>query len=889
LALKSTTYFHLARASMVAAVIALTSAPAAAQQNTQPGVLGSVIGQFNELSVRPDPMGWDIGKALDASMPDPTTCRHYEGIARVNSADGTPYFYFTRSGLNAGVPVVCSGPHEPGNLIVVRMGSREKHGERLRSNRLLKGNSFTDTPSDPDCDADYPNCLRDLAIKQIRLDGTGGWPHYGHPESMQTVGDILVVGVDTPLGGGTQPMQVLFINVADPENPYLVNRFLPKDPAINGGIVAITPMANGRFLLAITGAKNSDGVFNEKIYFFESLPKEGCTGDCSTLATADFQPWDTWDSNDSTDRDYLDQSWPTLKGREHQMLQFLRQGTVAGTLFLAGARGGINLLDLIRIGDDMLDLYRIDFIGCQSPGCDIRLKLVSNVKKHSHPNLEPDFRTTGPGSFVLGSDTANFAAASTFYVTPSGELLFYASEHENSGAAGTVRMGEWRHRDMARPNSPTFRPGARFFGPYSVAEGSQTWLGGQGEQPVTKAWIQFFDKTNFQGHDGRYLTADFLDWSKDDFNDFKHFEGTPFDLHSGFNDEASSWRWFAPSTCTVRANDNHIGADSFPGDRTKALNGFGQSLADADLSNVSADTPGAGDMDGVVTSVQFLKTGTNEDCDYYSYRPEIFWDLDRNGTYNGRGMLVTFSAAELDGPSVYEIPITSVHPIDHQEGKTTFRVGITNVAPTITQFGIFNTLNQQLGVNVPYFIERVPVTLRGAFTDPGKPDHQSAVITWGDGVINRSQNGFEAFNDAFGGVLGELRHSHRYATAGTYGLALNVTDDDTGQVSQQAQVPVRTVTQSLQDIIAQLKQLLATTTDPTLRRLYESARRALEGAVAEVSRDGADGHLEPPTVVSALAKVDVSLRALTEAQAAGADVTGLMALLQQVAAALQMP
>jgi hypothetical protein len=48
----------------------------------QPGALSDVIGQFNALSQRPDPMGWDIGKVLDPSMPDPSVCRHYEGIAR---------------------------------------------------------------------------------------------------------------------------------------------------------------------------------------------------------------------------------------------------------------------------------------------------------------------------------------------------------------------------------------------------------------------------------------------------------------------------------------------------------------------------------------------------------------------------------------------------------------------------------------------------------------------------------------------------------------------------------------------------------------------------------------------------------------------------------------
>lgn len=36
-------------------------------------------------------------------------------------------------------------------------------------------------------------------------------------------------------------------------------------------------------LLAIIGAKNGDRVFNEKIYFLESLPTEGCAGGCTDL------------------------------------------------------------------------------------------------------------------------------------------------------------------------------------------------------------------------------------------------------------------------------------------------------------------------------------------------------------------------------------------------------------------------------------------------------------------------------------------------------------------------------------------------------------------------------------------------------------------------------
>jgi hypothetical protein len=169
--------------------LAFTQAVQAQQQPFVP----EVEAQFNALSFRPDPLGFDI-----ANSPDPTTCKHSEGIARLQGADGTPYFVLTRSG-NYTPPCFLTGD-EPGSLTVVRMGSRDKNGERLRSNRLKKGSDLADTFSDPDCVApNYPNCLKDLAVTYRRFNGYGGWPIYGHPESMQTLGSILVVGVDTPL------------------------------------------------------------------------------------------------------------------------------------------------------------------------------------------------------------------------------------------------------------------------------------------------------------------------------------------------------------------------------------------------------------------------------------------------------------------------------------------------------------------------------------------------------------------------------------------------------------------------------------------------------------------------------------------------------------------
>ena len=53
---------YLAQVCSIAAVIAATGLQAAAQTNTEVRFPPDVIGQFDALTVRPDPMGWDIGK-----------------------------------------------------------------------------------------------------------------------------------------------------------------------------------------------------------------------------------------------------------------------------------------------------------------------------------------------------------------------------------------------------------------------------------------------------------------------------------------------------------------------------------------------------------------------------------------------------------------------------------------------------------------------------------------------------------------------------------------------------------------------------------------------------------------------------------------------------------
>lgn len=831
-----------------------------------------VEAQFDALSHRPDPLGFHI-----ANSPDPTTCKHYEGIARLEGADGTPYFVLTRSGLEV-FPCLATSD-EPGSLTIVKMGSREKTGERLRSNRLKRGEDLVDTASD----------AADVAVAHRRFNGDGEWPIYGHPESMQVLGQILVVGVDTPLeadwdrDADAPPMQVLFMDAKDPEHLEIINRFVPglasytDQPTreINGGIVAITPQANGRYLMMLTGASRSAipfDIYNEKIWFYESNSTDPNNPNGPTDLFAKPLKWtllDTWHANEclpifdsqghmicppnrSEDEVYAGQDWPVSKGREHQMFNFIRQGDITGTLYVAGARGGIDLVLGARIGDDIIDLYRIDRIGNE-----IKLKLVSSKTKDSHANADAS-------TFDFGE--ANFAAASGFYISPTGEILLYATAHENDGPDNIATVGEWRHHNMVRPDSPTLLPGVTVFPPaggeFTVNEGDTTPLAGVGAQPATKAWLELYSDKTFGG---RYVVIDFLDWGKDNFSDFGDLEGSNFDFHFGFNNEASSARWFSPSNTHMRLNQYPFGDSDFPGGDARFLSGHG---ADADLGGLEDD----------IMSAQFM--GDVES--YYSGRPDIFWDVNLDGSFSATGVIVTFAATGLDGPSVVNVPVKSVHPVDGLAGYTSAPVRVLNVAPSITQLALFNNLNQQLGTTIPFFVEGLPVTVRGSFTDPGKPDHQTAVINWGDGYSN-ANSAFDSFSDAFGGNTGNLSHMRVFAGAGTFNLTLNLTDDDLGATAQSVAVPVLTQEQALIQMIETLDRIIAGTTDAKLKKILLDARKALQW-------NGASGALDKLRLKSpqaALIKLGQALDSLRAAQAAGANVGTLIALIEQVMASLR--
>jgi hypothetical protein len=67
--------------------------PAPAGQWFVPTHFGGVPGAFNALSKRGDALA-----IFPATGRAGTTCKHYQGVTRVNGPDGTPYLIMTKSG-----------------------------------------------------------------------------------------------------------------------------------------------------------------------------------------------------------------------------------------------------------------------------------------------------------------------------------------------------------------------------------------------------------------------------------------------------------------------------------------------------------------------------------------------------------------------------------------------------------------------------------------------------------------------------------------------------------------------------------------------------------------------------------------------------------------------
>jgi hypothetical protein len=839
-------------AFVAVSLLTLIPSPGAAQ-TPQPEVnfVPDVVGQFGALSLRPEPFGvWVWGHPEPSDNID----KHYQGIARAQGPGGIPYMFLSWNGNDSNC-IDCDD--EPGQLFVIRMLSREATGERLRSNRLYPGhpifavNELGDVGTQPD--------LRDCLVGRIVFNGTGGWRHYRHPGAMQIVGDVLAVPLSKP-GGDDEEMRIQFIDISEPAAPSPLSSFIVTGGNSNfgAGLVALTPIRNPsggqRYLMAIAG----EGGQELRLYRSLSTDVNDPNGG-SDLKAGNLE----WEPINRFTGPELGSFWPCCSSQSHQTLNFVREGSLDGALYLIGAYNDSSVI-APGGGTDYFTLYRVNIDAHGNP----QSPLLTHVKRlHVTTNS-------------IAGDTAHFTGSTGVYVSPSGELIIYANEHEEQGPFGldplsgeyrrSVRAGEWRHSEMVRPGSPTLKPSVEPNASFAMDEGGSVTLTATGRPASTRAWLQLFRDT------GLGLSDDNFDKELVfDYNDrgVENYDNLPV-MYSGFNDEASSLRWFAPQGCNVEADQDSIDDSSFPG-AIKALPGLGFPFGYPNLNTILWDNNTSISLNDRLSAVRFF-------CDdYYSAPIAVSWDLNFDGTYETNGSSASFSAISFDGPTVAFVPTRAQHATDTTAlgtGETPFPVIVRNVAPVIRTATVTDPLGRDLAGGAIVAIAGVPVHLAATFTDPGRADTQSASIAWGDGTTDTS---FRTFSDARNGATGQLRDAYVYAAPGTYAIVATITDDDKGASPVPFTIKVLSIEQAITDVVQQIDALLSTATDPRVVAALLDARNQLTGNHGGTPpTNGALDLLDAHDPVGAITKLSAALAFLMTAESSGAgDLRALTDLL----------
>lgn len=829
------------RSLVVLSILTLASFAGAAPEVYYPS---DVVNQFKGIAQRAEALGWSIG-----SSPDPSMCYHYQGLVRAHGP-GQPYMFLTRSGNQPDVEVPCVQwcsdvdlpctlvGDGPGNLLVVRMASRNATGERLRSNRIQRDTETADTHPEPE----------DTVVTVISFNGQNGWPNYGHAGGMQVVGDVLAVALEKPYDDPPWVNLVQFVDISDPENPApLSSLTVPTSSGFTVGVVAVAPQPNGRYLLLATGEKN------ELIKIYESNPNDGNKTDLHRMDLT-WTHVDNWrPADEPVDPPCVpglfEWGWPTGGDFDyaHQSLNFVREGGPTGPLFLIGAR---NTISLPIVGEDRFDLYRVKW-----DGQDFGLGCAAQRHVQSFPSSD--------GARIFKHDLGSFSAASGSYVSPGGELIMYTAEHDNDGPGATVKAAEWRYVDMARSASPTFNPTADPGGPYAVPEGATIPLDGSGGQPPTKAWMQMWADPDYTD---RYIVIDYDDRDKDDFDNFEDLDDAKLNpLDDGFEFQASALRYFAPLGCTMKASGRTFviqGGVIVPVPTEMTLAGTGGTVAHDDLHDAANEVDG-GNMNDAIDRAEFLS-----DCDaYYAAPIDVDWDLDRDGSYETSGGSADFAATDLDGPSTASIFMRARHPVDQRSSVALSIISITNVAPAITSVVVTDDLGRPIENGVRSGLAGLPMTVTARFVDDGKPDTHIASIDWDDGS-STPHAGLDGFSPATGGLLGLARGVHSYATPGYYDILATVLDDDGDDDLRGKAITILDPADALQEVADDIAQWIDGLTDRAAIRALTDALRHIVGSQSGNAANGALDKLEADNLNATMVQLREAVEALANAEVA---------------------
>lgn len=392
-------------------------------------------------------------------------------------------------------------------FVMVHLGSRDQDGRRFRSNRLSRGHNANDV---------VPAPIDGVTIQVPRL------PDFHHAGGMQALGKYLTVGVERARVQNPQTGEIvdpgaskaLFYDLSDPRFPSRMTTEIDhSNLADAAGATLIGRLADGRILFGI--GRGDSAIID----FYVS------TG--SDIETTGFVHFDTWDKDELRteigDDDFGD----------YQSLNLVTQ--CDGTQFLVGThQNGFSQ-------QDFADTFRLE----NGAGDDVVITKVA--AKHVVCD-------------DLGEAQCNLDAAAGIYIDPDGQILLYATEHDNDGPGGTVKMREFRPAPHASCTN------------------------------VRDAWVELFADHSFSG---RSLMLDFVDRNLRDYSDFDNTED--------FGDVPSSAFFCLPEGLTLRLREHNgfrggqrdlVGSGAFDsslhdlddigfGDETSSAEWIGGPFADA--------------------------------------------------------------------------------------------------------------------------------------------------------------------------------------------------------------------------------------------------------------------------------------------------------------------
>jgi len=565
-------------------------------------VVEDAVDQFAALKHHPEALAWRNPEAQGAI--DPSIFDHYQGVVRNPRAGTAPIFYVSQlDDDDAGA----SG----GYLHVVRFASRGSTGERLRSNVQRIGE---------DTEEAYPPAgdtwLRSLRFDDEMLFGDVAVPGYQHPGGMAVVDDVLFLAIDQPVASPAPTGFLLLFDLRiDATQPLPLNAF-PLAHGIDN--LAVTRQADGTYLIWMNGDGGSD------INLYET---NGGNLRAAALGIAHVEAWDPATG-------LVGAGWPTGTGA-HQASTFVREPD--GDLYLIGMRhpGGAPM-----IGEDRVDLFRVEE---PLPGLFLLTHLATREFNCVYDG----------GGGPVDMRLCNMTAASSAYVSPSGELFLYSMPHDDEDGfdPDIVRMAEFRHRDVDRENSPLRAPGAHAGGPYFVEAGGTVALAGVATPIADRPWVELYDDTGFGD---RSIVVDFDDRALLELNEF--------DALDDFTDKTSSLRWRSPVGLDIALYDD----DDFS-DRNIRLRGTGQTQTISDLDSQGVVVGLVEQFDPGKAEGQSLDFGDKTSSLRFVGEepvlpaPTLLWDLDGDGVFgesgagalrgNENGAAPVFSAIGLPAPS----------------------------------------------------------------------------------------------------------------------------------------------------------------------------------------------------------------------------------------------